>query len=178
MNNKTKIEKYIDEDQLPSFLRELADAIEQGGNEEYACADDFKKFKVTAINEFGKVTVRAKFKAAAECGPPPELLADIESDEPSLPRYKDLKKRMQSSFKLITGMIHDNTLPTPAAMKSFLTDSETMVMYPGYGDEYYAEYTSTCDELKAAFQAEDLPKMKEAVIELAKQKGRCHAKYD
>ena len=178
MNNKSKIEKYIEENEVPAFLRELADAIEQGGNEEYACTDDFKKFKITGKNEFGKVSIRAKFKAASECGPPPELLEDIESGEPIRPIYRNLKKRMKSSFKMITSMIHSGELPPKQAMDSFLSDSELMVSYPGYGDEYYEDYTNTCNQLKAAYEVEDFIRMQEIIVELAKQKGSCHAKYD
>lgn len=177
MGNKSKIEKYLEENEVPAFLRELADAIEHGGSEEYACTDDFKKFKIEGRNEYGKVVVRAKFKSASECGPPPELLAEV-GGEPSRPSYTNLKKRMKSSFRMITGMVHQNLLPPQEAMDSFLSDSALMVTFSGYGDEYYDEYTRTCDELKAAHDAEDMDGLKTAAIELAKQKGRCHAKYD
>jgi len=178
MNNKSKIEKYLNENEVPNFLRELADAMENGGNAEYACAEDFKKFKITAKNAFGKVAIRAKFRAEGECAPSPEILEDAETGEPVKPAYKTLKKRMRSSFKMITSMVHGGELPPKVAMDSFLNDSALMVTYPGYGDEYYEEYTQACEQLKAAYEDEDLPGLKEMIIELAKQKGRCHAKYD
>lgn len=178
MSNSSKIEKYLEVDELPDFLRDLANAIENGDTGEFACAEDFKRFKLAAKNEFGKISVRAKFKSARECGPPPELLVDAETGEPVKPRYSHLKKRMKSSFRMITGMVHEGVIPPEEAMGSFLADSALMVTYPGYGDEYYDEYIAACDELKAAFDAKDVARLKASVVELAKQKGRCHAKYD
>jgi len=177
MNNKSKIEKYLDENEVPAFLRELADAIEHGGSAEYACTDDFKEFKIEGKNQYGKVVVRAKFKSVSECAPPPELLAEAGGAQAQL-SYAALKNRMKLSFKMITGMVHQNLFPPNSAVDAFLADSAQMVTFSGYGDEYYDEFTRTCGELKAAYEAEDMDKLKATVIELAKQKGRCHAKYD
>ncbi|QGY41590.1 GAK system XXXCH domain-containing protein [Pseudodesulfovibrio cashew] len=175
MKNKSTIEKYIEAAELPDFLRELADAIENGGDGEFSCAEDFVKFRVSAKNQFGKVKVRAKFKSASECGPPPELLEGVEIAPLN---YGSLKKRMKSSFRMLTTMSHDGQLPPAEAMESFLTDAATMVTFEGYGDEYYGEFTEECARLKTAYDAGDMDAMKTSLVELAKQKGRCHAKYD
>lgn len=173
-----KIVKYIEPEELPKFFRDLADALEQGGSEQFTCADDFAKIKVTAKNAFGKVALKAKIKSASECAAPDDLLGD-ECPVPNVkPRYKDLKGRMKSSFQMLVKMVNDGEMPPQRAVDSFLKDSELMCTYPGYGDEFYEDYLKVCDSLRAAYEAQDLTLMKDAVKALAQEKSRCHAKYD
>lgn len=175
MGKEVKIEKYMDRSDLVAFFREVADAIEGGNNEELVCFEDFRKIKISIKNEFGQIAVKAKIRQEKECSTSDEG-SDAQGE--TKPKYKDLKKRMKRSFKMIFNMIHDGTLPPAEAVESFLIDSELMVAYPGYGDEYYEEYTKACAEFAEAYKAEDLERLKPAVDELANQKGRCHAKYD
>lgn len=177
MANRTKFNEYIDPDTLPTFLREMADAIEQGGTERFECVDDLRKFKLEGKVEFGQMKIKGKFKSDKECASE-EITREGESTAPAKPKYKDLKKRMRSSFKLLLKTIHDGVMPPEEAVVSFLEDSELMVSYPGYGDEFYASYTEACEAFKAAYEAKDLDKMHETIDVLIHEKSRCHAKYD
>lgn len=176
MTIQSKIEKYIDRSELPQFLRELADAIESGNNQELACASDFKRFKLTVKNEYGKMALKAKFKSEKECKF--EEDEQIYTSTTQASQYKILKKRMKSSFKLLFKLIHDGQIPPDEAVQSFLEDSNQMVTYPGYGDEYYESDMNVCNEFKGAYEARDIPQMTEAMKALAYEKGRCHTKYD
>ncbi|GAB7023121.1 GAK system XXXCH domain-containing protein [Salidesulfovibrio brasiliensis] len=180
MGKEIKIEKYIEKKDLITFFREIADAIEGSSSEELACFEDFKKVKISIKNEFGQMAVKAKIKQERECDATGEEAETAPAGEgvAAKPKYKDLKKRMKRSFKMIVKMTHDETLPPKEAVDSFLEDSELMVAYPGYGDEYYEDYTKACAEFAEAYKAEDMERLKAAVDELANQKGRCHAKYD
>lgn len=178
MPSGTKISKYIELSELPSFLRDLADAIEQGGNTEFDCVDDLAKFKIKGSNDFGKLKLKASFKTNAECKGTEAIINEDGSVVPTKPKYKDLKKRMRASFNLLLKMIHDNEMPPDEAVQSFLDDSALMVTYPGYGDEYYDEYIKVCDTFRAAYEAKDLARMHEAIDALVHEKSRCHAKYD
>jgi len=175
MGNETKIDKCLDKQELIAFLRDLAEAVEHGGKDEFACVDDFRKLKLSVKNEFGRFSLKARFKSAAECSA--EELAEG-ADESGRPRYKSLKKRMRSSFRMILKLIHEGQVPPEAAMRSFLDDSALMVTYPGYGDEYYEEYTRSCEALRTAFEAGNLEAMHAAIDVIAHEKSRCHAKYD
>lgn len=178
MAQGSKISKHMEIEELPAFFRELADAIENGGEGEFACVDDMFKFKIKGNHEFGKIKIRAKFKTNMECQPPADLVAEDGTVTPAKPKYKDLKKRMRSSFNMLLKMIHDGEMPPDAAVVSFLEDSELMVSYPGYGDEFYESYTNACNDFKAAYEAKDMEKMHEAIDVLIHEKSRCHAKYD
>lgn len=178
MGTDTKATSQMDIRELPAFFRLLADAIEKGGDGEFAGIDDFRKFKISGKNEFGQVTVKVKFKSVGECEAAEEAEECDECRASGTLKYKHLKKRMKSSFRLIFKMIHEGQMPPAEAVESFLADSGLMIGYPGYGDEYYAQYAKVCAAFKAAFESGDLARMGEAVDAIAHEKSRCHAKYD
>lgn len=177
MGNKSKVIQYLEAEEIPAYFRALADAIEQGDDGEFACASDFRKFKITGRLEYGKVRLKTKFKSTQECVDE-EIRDAAMAGTPPKPDYKALKKRMRSSFKMLLKMVHDGQMPPKAAVDAFLEDSALMVTYPGYGDEYYESYTQACKALEAAYQAEDMEKMHEAIDVLIHEKSRCHADYD
>lgn len=175
MGNGTKIYKQVEQKDLPAFLRELADALEHGGTDEFACVDDFKKFKVSGEAEYGQVRLKLKFKTEQECASP--FADEGEPGAPLKPRYKDLKQHMKSSFRMLVKMIHDGDAPPKEAVDSFLKDSELMVSYTGYGDEFYETFTKACADFKAAYDSGDIAQMHTTIDVLVHEKGRCHAKF-
>ncbi|QJB57446.1 GAK system XXXCH domain-containing protein [Pseudodesulfovibrio sp. zrk46] len=172
-----KINKFTEISDIAAFLRDFADAIENGGANEFACVDDFKKIKIVVKKEFGQIQLKAKVRTNETCVEP-SITEDAQSSAPVKPDYKILKKQMRSSFKVLVKMIHDNQLPPKEAVDSFLKDSALMVTYPGYGDEYYESYSLTCEALKKAFEANDMDALHKAVDALIHEKSRCHAQYD
>jgi len=176
MSDENKLNKYVTEEELAAYFRALADAIEKGGKDEFACVDDFKKIKIGVKREYGQIALKAKFKSTTPYSLPEA--EDCGTVMDGKPKYKTLKKRMRSSFKVLIKMIHDGTTPPPEAVEAFLADSALMVTYPGYGDEYYDHYTKACAEFREAYAARDLDRMHVAVDALVHEKSRCHAKYD
>lgn len=172
MSNDMTIGKYLTAEELAAFFRQLADAVENGGRDEFACVDDFRKIKISVKNEYGQISLKAKFKSAGPCAP------EDGDGGTAKPKYKDLKKRMRGSFKILVKMVHDGAFPPREAVDAFLADAALMVTYPGYGDEYYESFTSVCAEFKAAHDSGDLAGMHAAVDKLVHEKSRCHAKYD
>ncbi|MDC0336157.1 GAK system XXXCH domain-containing protein [Pseudodesulfovibrio sp.] len=172
-----KIDKFLNKDELPEFFRQLADALEKGGKGELACAEDFRKLKISVRDEFGQVSLRTKIKTVGECQPDVEMLEADKPVAPGKPRYKDLKKRMGNSFKVLFKMIHQGKVPPKDAVESFLADSELMVSYAGYGDPYYDVYMAACADFAKAYETGDITQLNDAVDALVHQKGHCHAKY-
>ena len=148
--------------------------MENGGKEELAGVEEFEKIKIAVKNEFGQISLKAKIKPPKPCGEETEG-ADTSV---AMPKYKHLKKRMKSTFKLLVKIIHDDQVPPREAVEVFLEDSKLMVSYPGYGDEYYESYTKACEAFKVAFESDDIAKMHETIDVLVHEKSRCHAKYD
>jgi len=127
-----KIDKFLQKGDLPEFFRQLADALEKGEGGELSCAEDFRKIKITAIEEYGQVSLRAKIKSPSECkGEDLDYQEDVAvvkesaSGKAPKPKYTVLKKRMGSSFKVIFKMIHLGTIPPRAAVEEFLFMVET-----------------------------------------------------
>lgn len=170
-----KFNKYVDRNGLASFFRQLADALEQGGTGELECVDEFTKMKIGVKDEYGQLTLKVKVKVPDTCVPSEE---GGDADTPARPKYKDLKKRMKASFRVLVKMIHDGQTPPAQAVEEFLADSALMVSYPGYGDEYYERYTEACEAFKAAYESGDAERMHKAIDVLVHEKSRCHAKYD
>ena len=176
MGDSRKIERLIPRSELPIFFRELADALEAKGEGELAGVEDFGKLKIAVEEEFEQISLKMRMK-------PKKSTSDLDEDDDDTEekgqlKYKTLKKRMKSSFKIIFNTVKEGQLPPEAVIGSFLADSALMVGYPGHGDEHYEEYTTTCAALEKAFKEGDVEKMTLAVNELAAQKGRCHAQYD
>lgn len=169
-----KIKKTVDIKELAAFLQELAKSVENGGTDELAGIEDFGKIKIGIRNEFGQITIKTKVTPSK----PVEEGGQGESESSGKPKYKHLKKRMKSTFKLLVKMIHDGQMPPGEAVETFLEDSELMVSYPGYGDEYYDSYTKACTAFQAAYESGDMDRMHEAIDVLVHEKSRCHAKYD
>lgn len=170
-----KIDRFLKKEEVPDFLRELAEAMENGEGD-LGCASEFRKIKVRVKDEYGQVSLRVKIKSADECAPGFEEDAEG-SAKSSRPRYKDLKDRMGDSFKVIFKMIHQGKVPPRAAVEEFLEDSRLMVTYTGYGDPYYDVYIEACDVFARAYESGDIVELNKAVDVLVHQKGHCHAKY-
>ena len=178
MGSDTKVTKHMEMRELPAFFRILADALERGGDAEFPDLGAFRKFKISGRHEFGQVSVKVRFKSAQECCSGDDDGVCGEPCVPGMPKYSHLKKRMKNSFRLIFKTIHDGQMPPAEAVKSFLADSELMITYPGYGDEYYAQYAEVCAAFRAAFESGDMDAMGATVDAIAHEKNRCHAKYD
>lgn len=183
-----KTERYIARDKFPELLRELADILEGKAPDNLECPSDFHKFKLKAKESYGQLEVKLKVSDGEVCTVRDEDTAEpgieapedggLPDEKSAKPSYKKLKERMKRSFKMIFRMIHDDELPPRAAVEEFLKDSALMVTYPGYGDEYYEEYSRVCSAFSEAFEAQDMDALHETVDQLQALKSHCHARYD
>lgn len=174
MSDETTIGKYLEPGELAEFLRNLADAVQHGGQGDFACVEDFSRIKIKVKKDYGQIRLKAKFRSASPCVP----AENPETGEPVKPEYRELKKRMRDSFRILVKMIHDGAMPPAEAVEAFLADSALMVTYPGHGDEFYGQYTAVCETFREAYESGDMERMHAAVDALVHEKSRCHAKYD
>lgn len=176
----------LDEAGLARFFREMADRLEGkepvNGTEFGVDPGDFYKLKVGLKRDLDGYGIKVKVKPWQ----PRDLFGDPapdrpETDEPpvaaGLPKYKSLKKRMKGQFKHIYDRLLNDALPETDVVSAFLADSRLMTAYPGYGDEYYAEYDAARAVFQDAFEREDLAACKSAAQELNRLKKECHARY-
>lgn len=185
MVKKSKIKKYINEEELPDFLRKIADALENGAPESdsyLVVIEGFKKLKINIRNEYGHTAVKVTAKPMDESNHVDESKltesspVEIEEDT-GKPKYKVLKKSMQSSFKNIFKAIHAGNLPAAEVVEKFIADSHMMVSYEGHGDDYYKEYIAACDAFEEAVSTENIEAAHKACDELNSIKAHCHAQH-
>ena len=200
MNIKEKkFKKKMDAAELAALLRDIADQLE--GSEKinnHALSQAFIDFNKASLklkrksdslsvkvkvetqpqlDESSKTDIRPATKAIARPTTDKVPEPSYTSDKIEKPKYKTLKKRMKSSFKLIREALESNQMPMAAILESFIRDSELMVTYPGYGDEYYEAYRNLCSRFSEACSKGDLGALKSLTIELNQMKSDCHKRY-
>lgn len=178
----------LDEAGLARLLREMADRLEGVAPETEDAfgveTGDFFKLKLSLKRELDGYAAKLKSKPynpakayPAPCAgavPAVPEAAPSGTSETSPPKYKSLKKRMKGQFKSIYDSLINNALPAAPLVEAFLADSERMIAYPGYGDEFYGEYDALCTAFREAFGREDLDGCKRAVQDLNRLKKECH----
>ena len=93
------------------------------------------------------------------------------------PRYKNLKKRMKSTFKLIVMALRASQSPDPDAVASFIADSRVMTRFPGKGDAFYPAYDAEVDRFAAAAATGDIAAMTASAAALDRMKKECHSRH-
>lgn len=159
-------------------IRDFADALEHGRSfgEGASEADlsDFRKVKIGLKRDMGTLTLKIGVKE--EKPDVPENFSTGDGRKAPL-RYKDLKKRMKHTFKVIFAHAADNAVPPEEVVESFLQDSDRMITFPGKGDPHYAEYAAACTRLAAAAREKDIESFREAAMELNRIKTACHDRF-
>ncbi|MBF0480788.1 MAG: GAK system XXXCH domain-containing protein [Desulfovibrionaceae bacterium] len=179
MEEERKIERTMQRSELPAFFRELADALEQGGESPLSGLSRSSKFKISAKDEFGHLSVKIKIKSQWGEALGEDETPAAEGEKPfAKPRYKDMKKRMKGDFRLIVKSLHEGGLPPGEVVERFVADARLMVTFPGKGEEFYDDFSHAVEEFAAAFAAGDRLAMGAMAEALAHQKARCHAIYD
>lgn len=96
---------------------------------------------------------------------------------PDAPRYKDLKKRMQRTFKILCAEVAAGRIPEAQALAAFTADSRRMTTYPGKGDAFYPAYEAAVGDLEAAAASGDLAALTQSVAALRRLKKECHSRH-
>jgi XXXCH domain-containing protein len=185
-DRKIKLEMAMAE--AADWLRELADQLETAS---HAPADDalpeladFSKLKIGFKRIGDRVKVKAKVKGGpspaestsapeAPAGGPPETPAPSDGEK----AYKSLKKSMKQHFKTIQERLEAGGLPPADTVAAFLSESDRMIRFPGFGDEYYEAYRAACFRFREAHRTGDIAACKTVCDELDRLKSDCHDRY-
>ena len=170
------------------WLRDLADGLENPSDipveDGRTAPADFTKLKIGLKRAGARVKIRAKFKggtALQETASPEQTEAVEPGDENdgdgAKADYKRLKKAMKKSFKTLKDHLEADDLPPADAVSAFLTESEQMIRFPGFGDEFYEAYREACFRFREAHRTADLAACKNACDELERLKSDCHDRY-
>lgn len=185
--SKRKYEFIVGADEAPVFFNKLADGMREGhlavGDVDLEL-DGFKSLSISLKQEDSgvyKAKIKLKYNQpphTPECECPPCKAADAYGiDEGGKPKYKSLKKRMKSDFKVIHQTLLGGSLPDGMVMERFIEDSRVMCTYPGKGDEYYAKYLEAVDAFAIAVEQGDLDAAKGRQQDLYESMKECHDRY-
>lgn len=175
-SHTAKVKKEMALTEVSGFLRKLADVLDGSADGFDGGADinlrDFDKIEIKMKREMTAVSMKMKIEhdeTASETAP---------DDGQEKPRYKKLKKRMQTTYKAIGKALSESRLPDQLTVQSFLRDALIMISYPGYGDEYYELFAQACERFSQACDGRDLSAVQAAFTEIVQLKEDCHDRYD
>jgi len=176
MSPKLKHNWLLTRAEAADLLRKLADTLEQDSDDlaEYGISlAELVKFKVKIdLGQNDALEVKFTGKGLKVCGAEDPCGSGVVCES-----YSKLKKRMQIYFKAIRESVARGEMPSREIVSVFLSDSERMISYHGYGDEFYPAYAEICERLRLSFEQEDQAAIAAAVEELVQSKKSCHDRY-
>ena len=186
--SERKIKQEMPFETMPSYLRQLANALEKQTDGLPAELTDLPE-PIVKLEVRGKARdngweIKIKIKAESPKGPEPEDTSTHEARrtapvaEPDV-NYKSLKKKMKASFRDIGESLAAQKLPEPDIIDAFLSDSELMMAFTGekYGESHYPAYRDACHRLAEAFEAKRWEAFKAAYADIDQVKKDCHAAF-
>jgi XXXCH domain-containing protein len=182
--SEKKLKLTLKTEDLGMYFRQMANALEGQPVEEFVglieALQDYSKVELKIKRKQNEVDVKLKAKSSLisnEVTQDSEFESGSDTTDEEKPKYKKLKKRMKSSFKAIAESLSHDTFPEALTVKSFIADSELMISYSGYGDEYYPVYREELLQFAKAFENRDLEAIKQAYSRLNQLKSDCHDRY-
>lgn len=176
MASKIKRTWHLSRPEAAELLRKLADTLQEGGDEveQFGISlAELAKFQIKIDLGFDdSLEVKFSGKGFKICGTEEECGSGVLSE-----RYSSVKKRMQVYFKALRESVTKAEMPSREIVAVFLSDSEKMISFKGYGDEFYPGYAELCEKLRQGMDAEDMAEIHFAIIQLDKAKKACHARY-
>lgn len=176
MAMKLKHNWQLSRAEAAELLRKLADTLEAESDElgEYGISlAELVKFKIKVdLGHEDVLEVKFTGKGFKVCGCEETCGSGVVCES-----YSKLKKRMQVYFKAIRESVNRAEVPSREIVSVFLSDSQKMVSFHGYGDEFYPAYAELCDRLRTACDEENLAATAAVVDELTRARKSCHDRY-
>ncbi len=168
-----KLSKTLPKDGLADFFAELSTWLSgQEAAEGLPKPGEVASLKLRVEDAGSNYTVKVKIKRTTETE-----AAQAESAPPPVLGYKTLKKKLRANMKSLAWYVSENRLPPGHELEGFLNHCLAMTKFPGKGEEYYAPFLATLEQLKAAVAAQDFDLITTALQQINRVKKECHAKY-
>lgn len=180
---ETKLEVKIEDQEMPTFLRELADFLEGKNISSFFFPENLTSIEKLKIkierNKTGSFSAKWKTNAPKTTKEDGIFLPLTEEDDSSQLSYKQLKKRMKKTYKEIKNQIETDVVPSSVIVAQFIEDSETMMTFDDdeYGPKFYDAYRDGMTLFNKAFDQKSLPQMRTAIDDLDNIVSACHDKY-
>lgn len=176
---KITLEKTLDTHQVAAFLRFLADELEgkssSENNELGWQLHGFNKLKIGLIKkEGGDLSLRLKIK---DSGTPPAASSPAEFTDIAEQDYRPFKNTIKSTFSELSSCAAKGRLPSPELLTLFMDQSQQLISFPGFGDQYYDEYWQTCQAMEREAKASNLAGFQEKMAAITAVKKSCHSRF-
>ena len=175
---KITIKKTVDSKQIAAFLRLLAAELEGEGtpapNTLGVQLHDFNKLKIGLIKEEGGqllLSLKVKNTGRQAHVAAPEFVDTAEQE------YQPFKQGMKSTFSDLARCGEQGILPSVELLARFMAQSEKLVSFTGFGDQYYEDYTKACAAMKQAVEAGSAAAFQEKLAALTALKKACHQRF-
>lgn len=186
--SERKIKQEMPFEELPSYLRQLADALGKKADnlpqELVDLPEPIAKLEIKGRARERAWELKIKIKAPIVPNPAPEkpeedVRPEADDSAKSKVNYKQLKKRMKASFSGLGESLAANKLPAPEMLDTFLADSDLLTAFAGekYGESHYPAYQRACRRLAEAFEARSWEGFKNAYTALEQLMRDCHNKF-
>ena len=185
-SKKRKFEMIVTMEEAAELLMQIARQMDQGAlliGETEVPLEGFRRLGVSLKHGEEGLRFKLKIKYLDGQSPGNDDEEDVEDEEdatltPERPRYKTLKKRMDSTFKAICASLDSGDLPDKDAVHSFVRDAGLMAAYADKKDDcWHPEVASGAEELASGFAEGDMERMQAAVRALRELKNFCHHGY-
>lgn len=195
---KDKIKHQFSPAEAADYLRQLADALEQGHialrSEELELEGDVK-VKQELKTKSGKATLKINLKivapipvAAPEITPAQgekegfvEITAPEEEPAESEGKasYKKTKKALAKSFASLKGIRKEGGVPSLADASAFLAQAREVCTFDKakYGSENYPRFLAALNRVEDALAAANGSALDEALDEVGQCKSDCHEMF-
>jgi len=199
---KDKIKHRFSPAEAADYLRQLADALEQGHialrSEDLELEGDVK-VKQALKAKSGKATLKINLKIVA---PMPVAAPDISpaqgeaqgesegfveitgpEEEPAESEgsasYKKIKKALAKSLAGLKSIRKEGGMPNPADASAFLAQAREVCTFDKakYGSENYPRFLAALNRVEDALAAANGPALDEALDEVGQCKSDCHEKF-
>jgi len=180
-DRECKIDQLLPFEEVPVYLRHLADALERKTANLPAeladLPDTVSKLKLKGKARKDAWEFKLRIKTTAVPTPPAKTTA--KTDEPADGQrhaYKTLKKGMKASFKKIGLSLAARSLPDGETLNAFLADAEMMMAFDGeaFGASHYPQFRRACRRLSEAYASQDVDAVKSSYAALGRLKTACH----
>jgi XXXCH domain-containing protein len=177
---KRALELVVAADEAAPALARLTAEAAQGRlilGQDTIPLDDWASLKVSCKRLGASCLIKVRLKAAGPDDAGDEAVCLTSRKPGGRGRYKDLKKRMKETFKILGTALAAGQAPDAGILASFVADSRRMTTYSGKGDAFYPAYEAEVTRLEAAAAAGDIAAMSRSAAELARMKKECHSRH-
>jgi len=177
-DKKIAIDKTLDVNQVAAFLRLLADELEGKNsavpNEFGSQLHDFNKLKISLIKqEGGQLSLRLKVKDSKQVATASATeFTDIAEQD-----YRPFKQGYKTTFTALTSCANQNVLPSPDLILRFMTESQQLISFQGFGDHYYNDYKQACVTMEQAVKDGSTLAFQEKLAAIRAIKKACHQRF-